>query len=89
MPLIFVQDLAHARIGQVRPTHDGADEIMFRGEAEQPARLLDAGAAGDHHGAIEPIAFQDGKAAREGRYSRVKCWWESMREKAGSDGGSL
>ena len=63
MPLIFVQDLADARIGQVGPTDYGADEIMLRGLFEQPAGLFDAGAARDHDGAIEPIAFEDREAA--------------------------
>ena len=61
MPLILVQDLADARIGEVGPPDDGADEIMLRGLFEQPACLFHAGAARDHDRAIEPIAFEDGK----------------------------
>ena len=34
---------------------------MLRGLFEQPPRLFDTGAARDHHRAIEPIAFEDGK----------------------------
>ena len=65
MPLILVQDLAHARIGEVGPTDYGADEIMLRRLFKQPARLFHAGAARDHDRAIELIAFEDGK--QEGR----------------------
>jgi hypothetical protein len=61
MPLILVEDLADAGIGELGPPHDGADEIVLRGLFEQPACLFHAGAARDHDRAIEPISFENGK----------------------------
>jgi hypothetical protein len=57
--LIFVEDVAYIGIGQVGPADDTANEIVFAGELEQPAGVLDGGPFGDHNRPIEAIASED------------------------------
>ena len=88
MALILIEGLAHARIGEVRPADHGADEIVFRGEFEQPAGLLHAGAARHHDRAVEAIAFENGKQqGREVLGSEVLVGIDAR--KTAPSGGSL